>query len=48
MANLQDGKICQNLFRLQVLYNAARDGESLVMQVKRIGEIGGRHEDVVA
>lgn len=31
-----------------MLYNAACDGEGLVMQVKRIGEIRGRQEDIVA
>lgn len=32
----------------QVLYKASCDGECLVMQVKRTGETGGRHEDIVA
>lgn len=32
----------------QVLFKAACDGEGLVMQVKRRGEIGGRYEDIVA
>lgn len=32
----------------QVLYNAAPEGEGLVMQVKRIGEIRRRHKDIVA